>query len=125
MEFIVELLLEFLLQAVGELLFEMGLRALVDPFRHKPSPWLAAIGYLLFGAALGAASLWLVPEHMVRSEPMRWVNLAITPWAVGAGMALVGRLRERRGDLLLRIDHFAYGYLFALSVALVRFIWAH
>jgi len=39
-------------------------------------------------------------------------------------MAILGAWRARRGQQVLRIDRFAYGYLFALSIALVRFYFA-
>ena len=37
---------------------------------------------------------------------------------------MLGRWRARRGDDVLRIDRFACGYLFALSLALVRYFFA-
>lgn len=37
----------------------------------------------------------------------------------------VGHWRARRGHDVLRIDRFAYGYLFALFLALVRYVYAH
>jgi hypothetical protein len=40
-------------------------------------------------------------------------------------MCLAGRWRARRGQALLRIDRFASGYLFALSLALVRYWFAN
>lgn len=39
-------------------------------------------------------------------------------------MTAMGAWRARRGEPVLRIDKFAYGYLFALSLAIVRFIFA-
>jgi hypothetical protein len=36
----------------------------------------------------------------------------------------VGAWRARRGQPPLRIDRFAYAYLFTLAFALVRFAWA-
>jgi hypothetical protein len=39
-------------------------------------------------------------------------------------MALIGIWRDRRGQEPIRLDRFAYGYLFALSLALVRFFLA-
>jgi hypothetical protein len=36
----------------------------------------------------------------------------------------MGAWRARRGQQVLRIDRFAYGYLFALSLGLVRFYFA-
>ncbi len=124
MEFIVELLLEFVLQIVGEALFELGLHSVAEPFRREPNPWLAALGYALFGAAFGGISLWLLPHHMVTHPLWRWVNLIVTPLAAGLCMAQLGAWRARRGQAVFRIDSFAYGYLFALSLAMVRLVWA-
>jgi hypothetical protein len=36
-------------------------------------------------------------------------------------MALLGAWRARRGQDLIRLDRFAYGYLFALAMAAMRF----
>lgn len=124
MEFFVELLLEFIIQVVGEVLFELGLHSMGEPFRKQPNPWLAAIGYAMFGLILGGISLWLLPHHMVAGVVWRRVNLLITPIAVGLCMSSLGSWRSRQGQTVLRIDRFSYGYLFALSFALVRLAWA-
>lgn len=124
LEIIVQFLFELLLQIVGQFLFELGFHALAEPFRKSPNPWVAAVGYVLLGAILGAVTLWIFPSYMVRLPALRWVNLALTPVIVGACMSLLGTWRENRGQFVLRIDRFSYGYLFALSVGLVRFIWA-
>jgi hypothetical protein len=39
-------------------------------------------------------------------------------------MCALGAWRARRGGVVLRIDRFAYGYLFALALALIRFWFA-
>jgi hypothetical protein len=39
-------------------------------------------------------------------------------------MAGMGAWRARRGQPVLRIDKFAYGFLFALALALVRYFFA-
>ncbi len=119
LELILELLGEFLLQVVGEALFEIGFHSLAEPFRRPPNPWLAAIGYALFGAILGGISLLAFPNNLV-PEAWRVANLVATPIAVGAIMTLMGAWRARRGQQVLRIDRFAYGYLFALFIALIR-----
>ena len=124
MEIVTELLLELLIQVVGEVLFELGLHSLAEPFRRPPNPWIAAVGYLLFGAMFGGVSLWLFPQYMVAGPVLQWVNLLATPLAVGAGMSLLGAWRASRGHVLMRIDRFWCGYLFAVSFAAVRFLWA-
>ena len=68
-------------------------------------------------------SLLAFPTNLV-PEAWRVANLVATPLAVGGIMAAIGAWRARRGGSVLRIDRFAYGYLFALSLALVRFFFA-
>src|SRR5262245_47356007 len=115
LEFLFEVLGEFLLQAVGEALLELGFHSLKEPFRRPPNPWLAALGYTLFGAVFGGLSLLVFPNNLV-PHPWRVVNLIVTPLAVGGLMVLMGAWRAHRGQPVLRIDRFAYGYLFALSL---------
>ena len=119
--FLLEILGEILLQVLIEALAELGLHSIAAPFRKPPNPWLAAIGYAIFGAAAGGFSLWLFPSNLVTGETLRVLNLVVTPIAVGLLMCVMGAWRARRGQPELRIDRFAYGYLFALSLALVRF----
>lgn len=123
-EFLVEVLGEFVFQFVGELLVEFGLQALVAPFRRDSNPWLAALGYALMGSLLGALSLFLLPSHLTPPGLPRKLNLLLTPLVAGAGMAAVGAWRVRRGQPRLRIDRFLYGFLFAASLAAVRFVFA-
>jgi hypothetical protein len=125
MEFLLELLFEFVIQIIGEALFELGLHSLAEPFRKPPNPLLAALGYALFGASFGVISLWLFPHHMVVSSAWRLVNLLVTPVMAGVCMSLIGSWRAKRGQAVLRIDRFSYGFLFALCLALVRFQWAN
>jgi hypothetical protein len=124
LEVLIELLGELLLQVIGEALFEMGLHVVSEPFRKQPNPWLAGVGYAIFGALLGALTLWLVPTLMVRQPVLRWLNLLITPVVAGACMSWLGAWRERRGQQRLRLDRFLWGYVFALALAVVRFTWA-
>jgi hypothetical protein len=123
-EIIFQILGEFLLQVVGEALFEIGFHSLGEPFRRPPNPWLASVGYAIFGAAFGGLSLFLFPAHLIPVGVGRVANLVLTPVAVGGVMACLGAWRARRGDPVFRIDRFSYGFLFALSLALIRFQFA-
>ena len=40
-----EFIFELILQIVFEALAELGIRAMGAPFRRRPNPWLAAVGY--------------------------------------------------------------------------------
>jgi hypothetical protein len=122
-EIIFEVVGEFVLQVLGEALAELGLHSLGEPFRRPPNPWLASLGYTLFGAIFGGLSLLAVPNNLV-PDAFRVANLIVTPIAVGGVMAAMGAWRARRGEPVLRIDKFAYGHLFALSLGVVRFFFA-
>lgn len=124
LEFLLQLFGEFLIQAIGEALFELGLRSVTEPFRPAPHPWIAAVGYAVFGASIGGASLLIVHRHLVPPGPLRLLNLGLTPVAIGAMMTGIGAWRARRGDPVLRIDRFAYGYVFALAFGAVRYAFA-
>ena len=53
----------------------------------------------------------------------RLANLIITPVICGYAMGALGRFRTSRGSAPMRLDTFSYGYLFALGMALVRYMW--
>jgi hypothetical protein len=123
-EFVLQVIGEFLIQVVGEALLELGLHSLAEPFRKPPDPWLASLGFLLFGAIFGGLSLLAFRSNFIPAGAWRLVNLTLTPVAAGSVMSFMGAWRSRRGESVLRIDKFAYGYLFALSFGLVRFCFA-
>jgi hypothetical protein len=125
-EFVVELLFEFLLQLVAEVLLETGIQAWIDKAgtSREPSPVLAFLGYAFLGAALGWLSLALFPMLFIRSIAWQKVNLVATPVLAGLAMSGLGWLRRRQGKVVLRIDRFSYGFVFAFAMALVRFLGA-
>lgn len=122
--FLLQFVYEMLLQSIFEVLAEVGLRSLSEPFRSSEpvNPILAGIGYFLYGAIAGGLSLF-IPKMLTVPEWLRIVNLIVAPVACGFIMAKVGQFREHRGDRPIRIDTFMFGYLFALAMAVVRFIW--
>jgi hypothetical protein len=119
-EILFELFGELLLQIVAEILFEIGLRSIAAPFKTKPNPYLATLGYVLFGATAGGLSLWAFPSLFIGSHAGRIANAIVTPFIAGGCMMAIGAWRRRRNQELILLDRFAYGYLFALVMALVR-----
>jgi hypothetical protein len=124
LDLILQIIGEFLIQIIGEILVELGFHSLAEPFRTPPNPWLAVIGYGVFGAIAGGLSLIFFPTYLTSTKAWRIANLVITPIAVGLCMAALGAWRTKRGQLVFRIDRFSYGYLFALSLAVIRFNFA-
>lgn len=106
---------------LAEALAEFGLHSMREPFRTPPKPWLAAIGYAILGTIAGAISLLILPTLFVHSHGLQLMNVVVTPIAAGLAMMAIGAWRRRRDQELIRIDQFAYGYLFALAMALVRY----
>ena len=128
MEFVFELLFqivgEIVLQAIFEVLFELGIRSLADPLRGARSAVLSVIGFVLWGFIAGGLSLLILPTSLITDPRLRVANLVITPIVVGVLMALIGKARLKRGQNLVLIDRFGFAFIFAISMALVRFIWA-
>jgi hypothetical protein len=90
----------------------------------KRHPLLSTVGSFLWGLIAGGLSLLIMPEAFIESSRLRLLNLLLTPIAVGAIMALLGRLRARKGSPLVQLDHFGYAFTFAFALALVRFLAA-
>jgi hypothetical protein len=125
-EFFVSIVLEFLLQIISQASLELGWHSLGAPFlqREKRNPVLAAIGYCLLGFIFGLLSLLVFPRTLVRGERFYNLDLLIAPVLAGLTMSAVGRLRERQGKTVLRLDSFVYGFIFAFTMASIRFVYA-
>ena len=124
MEFIFELLFEIfgelLLQLVLELLFELGWRRASAPFTKSANPLLAGVGYAVSGGIAGGLSLWWFPNLFIASHAGRLANVVVTPLLAGAAMAALGAWRRRRDQPTILLDRFAYAFIFAMAMALVR-----
>lgn len=122
---LLELVGELILQLLLEGLWELGLHCVHK--RRGPrrpwSPWLAGPAYAALGALTGILSLWMFPNVLIDTPWVRVLNLLLTPILAGALMAAMGAWRRRRQDTVIRLDKFAYGFLFALAMAAVRLTW--
>ena len=123
---ILGLLAEFLLQFVIELAAEFGLHAAKDMAqgRNTMPVGVALLGYVVLGLSLGWLSLLVFPERFVSSSPVPGVSLVVPPLFAGLGMWGIGWLRRRHHGHVIRLDRFTFGFVFALSIALVRFALA-
>lgn len=126
MEVLFEIFGELLIQLLFEALAQAGIHAFRNPDRlpAAQNPWLVGCGYALLGAICGAATLIFLPHYLLHSGGTRWVYLLLAPVAAGAGSTVIGILRTRDKAQRLGLDRFAYGYVFALAFALVRFNFA-
>jgi hypothetical protein len=125
-EFVLQFLIELFYQLLAEICCEFGTRWLSDSFkgRRVQNPFLAALGYFILGSSVGAISLLIVHSSLIHSSALRLVNLILVPLIAGLVMLLIGFLRQKKGQPLVRLDRFTYGFIFAFGMALVRFIYA-
>jgi hypothetical protein len=124
---IFELFLEFTLQIVGEVLFEVALQKFSGAAwaRKTLDVSLAVLMYLGLGAITGWLSILIFPHSFIRSSRLHGISLLITPLLAGFTMACIGWIRRRQGKLVIQLDSFAYGFLFAFGMALVRFLFTN
>jgi hypothetical protein len=122
MEVIFEILAEFVLQFVFEAVASVFGRKSDDGKELHPAYKL--FGYATFGAIAGGLSLLVMSSSFVSAPGLKILSLIVTPVLAGLAMAWVGKWRESHGKKRSPLDRFAYGYVFALTMALVRFTFA-
>jgi len=126
MEAIFEIILSFLWEIFGNLLvqflLEVGLRALIEPFRKSEArhPVLAFLGCIILGTVAGYLSLFLLPYQLFHAQHLRGYSLFFVPLASGVAMAGLRLLRQRQEKQLVFLDSFTYGYTFAFFMTFVR-----
>jgi hypothetical protein len=117
-----DLLLELLIQVIVEGLLEVSSQALSKKSWVPKiiNQFLAAIIYLGLGAISGVVFTVFFPHRLVR--PNRFAGLSLIAIPVMAALAMVGlgQLRRWQGRSLVRLDTFAYAFVFAFGMAAAR-----
>lgn len=121
-EFIIQIILEGLLNILGAVLVEVLVSTRRIPWVNQAATKFVT-GLILFamGAFLGLVSLVIFPNAIVRSESLPGISLVITPVLTGVTMVGIGWVLQWREKPVIRLGHFALGYVVALGMALVRF----
>jgi len=125
MESLLQAFLELLLQVVGGVLLDVILRL------TSRVPWLRRsftalhTAFLLFvvGCFIGWFSIWFFPQAFIRSSTLHGISLVITPALAGLVMSGIGWLHLRQGKLVVHLESFSYGFIFAFGMALVRLLF--
>ncbi len=125
MEMLLELVLWLVVEVFGAILLELGLEAFkAASGRRSRHPALAAFGYLLFGAAAGAASVWLVPQHIFPRGRRPDLSVLVAPLVGGIVMHGWGEFRRARGHDTSNLATFYGGAALLLGYSLVRLLLA-
>jgi hypothetical protein len=124
-EFLLEIFLEFLLQIVGGVLVDVVLHASSRFIRARQTlnALLTCIMYLGLGLFVGWLSILIFPRAFVRSSNLHGISLLITPVLAGFTMSTIGWIRVRQGKVLIRLETFSCGFIFAFAMALIRLVF--
>ena len=127
MEILFELLFDFIVQVVGEVILGLLSEGIGHAlhWKGKRNPVLAAFGCTIIGAATGAASLLIFPTPILRRRHFHGVSLIVAPLATGALMKFLGDQLRSRGRQTTSLMTFWGGSMFALTFAFVRFWWLY
>lgn len=123
MSILFEILFELVLSLFGEVLAELALHELgrIPWMRKTGRVVLTAILYFGAGVVAGFISLQIFPKAFARSSTVPGISLVITPVLGGVFLSYIAWLRVRTWDWTIRLETFAYGFLFAFAMTLLRF----
>jgi len=84
---------------------------------------IAGVGVVLLGGLVGAAASFKWPTRVFEAGPVLGASLMLSPIITGAAMEWYGRWCDTRGRARSYVATFWGGGLFALSMAVARFLW--
>ena len=90
-----------------------------------PGPVRATITYFVMGLSIGWGSLFFFPHPLVHPTRFRGISLLVSPTISGLMMWWVGASLRKRDKKTTQIESFGYGFVFALGVALMRFLYTN
>jgi hypothetical protein len=118
LELLVELLVELFGQILIEVLWEFGAAVYrAGRPRGNRSVGVAVVGYAVAGAGLGALSLLVWPDRLLRPGSVPGLSLIISPVCAGAALHAWGWLRRRGGHATTNLATFPGGAAFAAGTS--------
>jgi hypothetical protein len=119
---------EVLFEAIFEIAFE-GLASLliraIATFLKTVSgvkPVATTLAHLMLGALVGFLSAVAYPHPLIHPSRFHGVSVIASPLITGMVMSQLGRLLRNLGKRVMPIESFGYGFVFAIAMALVRFL---
>jgi hypothetical protein len=121
-----EILLELVLPLITEVFAELALHQVGRIVRAHAAARIiiTALMYLGVGLAAGFFSLLIFPHAFARSSALPGISLVITPVLGGILMSYIAWFRVRTWDWTIRLETFAYGFIFAFAMTLLRLLLA-
>jgi hypothetical protein len=91
--------------------------------REDRNPAIAIVGYTLLGLIAGGISLLIFPRSFISDSKYHGASLVIVPLLGGLMMTIITLINRRSGKLTLEIDTFLNGFIFALGMSVIRFLF--
>ena len=125
MSILLEILLELVLPLVTEIFAELFLHRLDRFVRAHTALRIVVTALMYFGVGIvaGFFSLLIFPRAFAHSSTLPGISIVITPVLGGVLLSYIAWLRVRTWDWTIRLETFAYGYLFAFAMTLVRLLF--
>jgi hypothetical protein len=122
---VVEILIEVILPLIAEVTLASveRSRSKAEEESEPGGPLLAGTLYLLIGIGFGVLTVLLFPHPFFHPSRFHGSSLVVSPVLTGLLMARIGLARRRKGQASVRLESFAYGFIFALGVAGIRFFF--
>ena len=117
---------EFILELILEVLVELGFHGAAERISNRArSRFLVGGAYLLFGAILGFASLYMFPKIKFASFALPLLYFVLSPVFAGLSLTTVSYLINRgiRPVSWFETDKFIFGVLFAVAYSLSRVVF--
>jgi hypothetical protein len=121
---LIEIALEFFVEFAGEMLISGLLRAAKRIFGSfsRIDALAVAILFGILGTLLGFLSVALFPHPLVHPSRVHGISMIVAPLMTGLVMMAIGRAIRLRGKETTVIENFSNGFVFALAMAIVRFV---
>ncbi len=122
MEFLIELLGEFVFQAIFEIaasLIDGRLNVSTRILRRS----LKFIYFLSLGLGVGAMSLAIWPTPIVGTVPNPFISLMFVPVSVAFFVVYFSRWIGAKMDWDQELEHFSFSFLFAFVFAATRYFY--
>ena len=118
------------MEEIGQVFVELFLQLILEVFadaiwRRLPEPARIAVKVVLssaFAVLIGWLSVSLKPSFGISSEALRIVYLIFAPVLIGIAMSWIGRFFVSREKPRSILERFVFGWLFAFSFALTRYL---
>jgi hypothetical protein len=119
-EVLIEAFLQIIMESLAALLLR-GTRSAFSAFARLNLP-ISVFGSAILGLVAGVLSLYVFPHTLFHPSRIHGISLLISPLLTGLFMWWVGKSLKTWGRRPVQIESFACGFVFALGMALIRYL---